>query len=450
MKKSGTVDAVVGTFLGDEGKGRIVDKLAQDADAVVRCQGGNNAGHTIVVNGEKFAFHLIPSSILNPNALAVIGNGVVIDLKVLLEEISILKDRGISVDGLRISDIAHVIFPYHIDQDELEEKIKGDKKIGTTKRGIGPAYQDKVGRIGIRMRDLLDNTYMEKLSENINNKNKFFGLYGCQYANIIKTFCEYVKSYRAYINELEPYVCDTVELLHNYIAEGKKVICEGAQATFLDIDHGAFPFVTSSNCTIGGILTGSGLNPHNIGHIYGVLKAYCSKVGEGPFPTEIFGDTEIRIRELGHEIGTTTKRPRRIGWLDLTALKKSIQLNGITDLVVNHVDTLFKIPEFKVCYEYQRKKICLGADTVTRSCVLTSGYVEDYTPVYKTFSGTDVDFSAARTFEELPPQVQEFIKFIELYTEVPVTFIGIGPDREQLIDRRQTEIDKRLHLTPNN
>lgn len=436
------VDVVVGAFFGDEGKGQVVDWLAQEADIVVRCQGGNNAGHTIVVNGKKFALHLIPSSILNPKALAVIGNGVVINPKVLLEEIKILKENNISINGLRISKDAHVIFPYHIMEDELQETLKGNNKIGTTKKGNGPAYADKINRIGIRMGDLLDGTFNKKLMENMENKYKFFEIYNQQNPDLVKDLAVFSDQYLGYIKKLEPYVCDTVELLHTAIEEGKKIICEGAQATFLDIDHGTYPYVTSYNCTIGGILSGSGLNAHNIGKVYGVLKAYTSRVGEGPFLTEISGDLGDQIRELGHEYGTTTGRPRRIGWLDLVALKRSINLNGITDLIINHLDTIFKLPTVYVCCAY--RDIYTGKEI--RNYSLVASDMKRYEPIYLAFKGTDVDFSNATTYDELPEEVKIFLTCVKLGTDIPVSFVGVGPDRGQLIDLRQKEIDKRINL----
>ena len=325
------VDVVLGTFYGDEGKGKIIDYLGSNADIAVRCSGGNNAGHTIEVDGIKFAFHLIPSGILNKGTIAVIGNGVVVDPKVLIEEMENLKEHGYSANNLRISDKAHIILPYHVEMDKLLEENRGSNKIGTTARGIGPAYCDKYERCGIRAEDLISDRFEELLTININNKNKIFEMYGHETVDLEKTLADY----KEYAKILKPYITDTVTLIHNALDEGKKVICEGAQATLLDIDFGSYPFVTSSNPSIGGVCTGSGVGARDIGEVYGVLKAYSSRVGAGPYVTEQNNEIGDTIRELGHEYGTTTKRPRRCGWLDLVALKYAVRLNGITGLAVN-------------------------------------------------------------------------------------------------------------------
>ena len=342
------VDVVLGSFYGDEGKGKIIDYLGSKADIAVRCSGGNNAGHTIEVDGVKFAFHLIPSGILNKGTIAVIGNGVVVDPKVLIEEMENLKEHGYSADNLRISDKAHIILPYHIEMDKLLEENRGSNKIGTTARGIGPAYCDKYERCGIRAEDLISDRFEELLTININNKNKIFEMYGHETVDLEKTLADY----KEYAKILKPYITDTVTLIHNALDEGKKVICEGAQATLLDIDFGSYPFVTSSNPSIGGVCTGSGVGARDIGEVYGVLKAYSSRVGAGPYVTEQNNEIGDTIRELGHEYGTTTKRPRRCGWLDLVALKYAVRLNGITGLAVNHVDTIGKLDNIKLCVAY--------------------------------------------------------------------------------------------------
>ncbi len=317
------VDVVLGAFYGDEGKGKIIDYLSTKADVSIRCTGGNNAGHSIEVNGQKFAFHLIPSGILNEGTLAVIGNGVVIDPKVLIEEITNLKEHGYTVNNLRISDKAHVIMPYHIQTDKMLEENRGNGKIGTTCRGIGPAYCDKYERSGIRMQDFIRPRFADLVRTNIENKNKIFKAFGYPELNVD----EIIKEYTEYSKILAPYVVDTVVLLHNSINEGKKLLCEGAQATLLDIDFGSYPFVTSSNPSIGGICSGSGLSAKDIGEVYGVIKAYSSRVGAGPYITEQDNEIGNQIRELGHEYGTTTKRPRRCGWLDLVALKYAVMVN---------------------------------------------------------------------------------------------------------------------------
>ena len=347
MKK---VNVVLGSFYGDEGKGKIIDYLSQNADISVRCTGGNNAGHSIEVNGKKFAFHLIPSGILNEKTLAVIGNGVVIDPKVLIEEINTVKENGYSTKNLKISDKAHVIFPYHIEMDKLLESLRKEGKIGTTARGIGPAYCDKYERCGIRMGDLVSKRFEKQLRKNIENKNRIFEMYNYETIDADKV----VEEYNKYADFLKEYVVDTVYLLHNALEEDKQILCEGAQATLLDIDFGSYPFVTSSNPTIGGICTGTGIAAKDIGEVYGVLKAYSSRVGEGPYLTEQNNEIGDKIRELGHEYGTTTKRPRRCGWLDLVALKYAVMVNGITGLAINHVDTIGKLDKIKLCVAYKK------------------------------------------------------------------------------------------------
>ena len=419
------VDVVLGTFYGDEGKGKIIDYLGSNADIAVRCSGGNNAGHTIEVDGIKFAFHLIPSGILNKGTIAVIGNGVVVDPKVLIEEMENLKEHGYSADNLRISDKAHIILPYHVEMDKLLEENRGNNKIGTTARGIGPAYCDKYERCGIRAEDLISNRFEELLTININNKNKIFEMYGHETVDLEKTLADY----KEYAKILKPYITDTVTLIHNALDEGKKVICEGAQATLLDIDFGSYPFVTSSNPSIGGVCTGSGVGARDIGEVYGVLKAYSSRVGAGPYVTEQNNEIGDTIRELGHEYGTTTKRPRRCGWLDLVALKYAVRLNGITGLAVNHVDTIGKLDNIKLCvaYNFNGKET---TDFSTNVDFLNNSYA-----VYEDFEGNFGDISNCKSFEELPDNAKKYLKRIEDFTGVPVKFIGTGAGREDMIVR---------------
>lgn len=419
------VDVVLGTFYGDEGKGKIIDYLGSNADIAVRCSGGNNAGHTIEVDGIKFAFHLIPSGILNKGTIAVIGNGVVVDPKVLIEEMENLKEHGYSADNLRISDKAHIILPYHVEMDKLLEENRGNNKIGTTARGIGPAYCDKYERCGIRAEDLISDRFEELLTININNKNKIFEMYGHETVDLEKTLADY----KEYAKILKPYITDTVTLIHNALDEGKKVICEGAQATLLDIDFGSYPFVTSSNPSIGGVCTGSGVGARDIGEVYGVLKAYSSRVGAGPYVTEQNNEIGDTIRELGHEYGTTTKRPRRCGWLDLVALKYAVRLNGITGLAVNHVDTIGKLDNIKLCvaYNFNGKET---TDFSTNVDFLNNSYA-----VYEDFEGNFGDISNCKSFEELPDNAKKYLKRIEDFTGVPVKFIGTGAGRENMIIR---------------
>lgn len=419
------VDVVLGTFYGDEGKGKIIDYLGSNADIAVRCSGGNNAGHTIEVDGIKFAFHLIPSGILNKGTIAVIGNGVVVDPKVLIEEMENLKEHGYSADNLRISDKAHIILPYHVEMDKLLEENRGSNKIGTTARGIGPAYCDKYERCGIRAEDLISDRFEELLTININNKNKIFEMYGHETVDLEKTLADY----KEYAKILKPYITDTVTLIHNALDEGKKVICEGAQATLLDIDFGSYPFVTSSNPSIGGVCTGSGVGAIDIGEVYGVLKAYSSRVGAGPYVTEQNNEIGDTIRELGHEYGTTTKRPRRCGWLDLVALKYAVRLNGITGLAVNHVDTIGKLDNIKLCVAYN----CNGKETTDFSTNVD--FLNNSYAVYEDFDGNFGDISNCKSFEELPDNAKKYLRRIEEFTGVPVKFIGTGAGREDMIVR---------------
>jgi len=416
-------NVVLGTFFGDEGKGKIIDYLSENADVSVRCTGGNNAGHSISVGDKKYAFHLIPSGILHKNVKAIIGNGVVIDPKVLIQEINKLKDDDISCNNLFISDKANVIFPYHISMDGLLEENRGEGKIGTTKRGIGPAYCDKFERTGIRMEDLISDKLENLIRRNVESKNKIFEAYG--YPTVSAE--EIIKEYKGYAEVLRPYITDTITLLHKELEENKRIVCEGAQATLLDIDFGSYPYVTSSNPTIGGICTGSGISAKDIGEVYGVLKAYSSRVGEGPYITEQDNEIGDKIRELGHEYGTTTKRPRRCGWLDLVALKYAVNINGVTGLAINHVDTIGKLDKIKVCvaYEYEGKRI----ETYTTN----EDYLSKCTPIYEEFDGNFGDITNVKKREELPENAKKYLKRIEEYIGVPIKFIGNGPRREDMI-----------------
>ena len=417
------VDVVLGTFYGDEGKGKIIDYLSSSADIAVRCTGGNNAGHTIEVDGKKFAFHLIPSGILNKGTIAVIGNGIVIDPKVLIEEINELKRNGFSVDNLKISEKAHIILPYHIEMDKLLEENRGNSKIGTTARGIGPAYCDKYERCGIRAEDLISDRFEALLTTNINNKNKIFKMYNYPTIDLKQT----LEDYKKYAEILKPYITDTVTLLHDALENGKKILCEGAQASLLDIDFGSYPFVTSSNPSIGGICTGSGLGARDIGEVYGVLKAYSSRVGSGPYITEQDNEIGDTIRELGHEYGTTTKRPRRCGWLDLVALKYAVRLNGITGLAINHVDTIGKLDKIKLCVAYNHN----GKETTNFSTNVD--FLNNSTAVYEEFDGNFGDISNCKTRKDLPENAQKYLARIEEFVGVPIKFIGTGAGREAMI-----------------
>ncbi len=424
------VDVVIGCFYGDEGKGKVIDYLAGNADVAVRATGGDNAGHTIKVDGVKYAMHLIPSGILSGHTVGVIGNGVVMNPEVLLEEINNLKEHGYDVDNnLKISDKTHVIFPYHRMLDVALENVR-KAKIGTTGKGIGPSYCDKYERSGIRMEDLYAPNFKEKLQEMTESRIALLKFYDPETDYESKlNFDELYATYSDYAKQLKPYVCDAVTYLHKAIEEDKKVVVEGAQATLLDIDFGSYPFVTSSNPTIGGILTGTGLSASDIGNVYGVIKAYSSRVGEGPYVTELLDETGDRIRDLGHEYGTTTGRPRRCGWLDLVTLKYAKRLNGLTGLSVNHLDTIGKFDTIKVCVAYDVD----GAETEDFTTNLN--VLNKAKPVYKEFAGGWGDISGCKTFEELPENAQKYISFIEEYIGTPAKFIGTGAEREAMIVR---------------
>lgn len=417
------VDVVLGSFYGDEGKGKIIDYLSQNADISVRCSGGNNAGHSIEIEGKKFAFHLIPSGILNKNTIAVIGNGVVVDPKVLIEEMKNIEENGYSVENLRISDKAHVIFPYHVQMDKLQEELRREDKIGTTARGIGPVYCDKFERCGIRMGDLVNGRFEKQLRKNIENKNEIFKIYNYETINVE----EIIKEYKEYAQILKKYVVDTVTLMHNAIEENKKILCEGAQATLLDIDFGSYPYVTSSNPTIGGVCTGTGIGAKYIGEVYGVLKAYSSRVGEGPYITEQNNEIGDTIRELGHEYGTTTKRPRRCGWLDLVALKYAAMVNGLTGLAINHVDTIGKLDKIKLCVGYKKE------GKVTMDFVLEDEKIKKCEPIYEEFEGNFGNIEGIKNREDLPENAKKYLDRIEEIVKVPIKFIGTGAGRESMI-----------------
>jgi adenylosuccinate synthase len=423
-----SVRVVVGTQWGDEGKGKYIDMLAAGSDLVVRYSGGNNAGHTLVVNGEKFAMHLIPSGMLHAHTRCVIANGVVIDPAVLLREMDLLTDRKYDMSRLYISERAHIIMPYHRVLDELQEKARGGNSLGTTKRGIGPCYSDKTERCGIRACDLKDpEVFAAKVRENLAFKNLVIErVYGEKPLDPEAIITEYL----AYAKRLMPHIVDTVLMIGDAIDAGKDVLYEGAQATCLDLDFGTYPYVTSSNPVAGGVCTGSGIGPRRIDEVFGVLKAYTSRVGEGPFPTEQKNPTGDRIRELGHEYGTTTGRPRRCGWLDAVMIRYSARVNGLTSLAVNHLDTVGKLDHIQLCVAYEKDG------------VRTMGFPADLkdlarcVPVYENFeSWPEVDITKCRSFEELPKRARKYLERIEEICGVPIGLIGIGPGREHIIQR---------------
>lgn len=424
-------DVVIGCFYGDEGKGKVIDYLAADADVAVRATGGDNAGHTIRVDHIKYAMHLIPSGILSGHTVSVIGNGVVLNPEVLLAEIANLKAHGYDVEHyLKISDKAHVILPYHQLMDAALEKLRA-AKIGTTGKGIGPAYCDKYERSGLRMEDLYTPGFAEKLRHLTESRKALLKFYdpGNPAIDEKLDFEKLLAAYTGYAKELKPYVCDTLTFLHKALEEDKKMVVEGAQATLLDIDFGSYPFVTSSNPTIGGILTGTGLSAADIGNVYGVIKAYSSRVGEGPYVTELLDSTGDRIRELGHEYGTTTGRPRRCGWLDLVALKYARRVNGLTALSVNHLDTIGRFDKIQVCVAYD----CDG--TITEDFSTNLELLGCAKPVYQELAGNFGELAGCQSFEELPKAAQDYIRFIENYIGIPVKFIGTGAEREAMLVR---------------
>lgn len=421
---------IVGAQWGDCGKGKVVDYYSKDADMVVRYQGGCNAGHTVVVEGEKFKFHLIPSGVVQGKRL-VIGNGVVLDLEVLSREIDDLRSKNISPD-LLISERAHVTLPIHKMLDGLQEASRGKSKVGTTKRGIGPTYTDKISRSGLRMIDLLDEeTLNEKIEMIVEKKQKLLRyVYKSDAVLSKKEILDYCLKFR---DGLKNYIGDASLKIHNAIKENKKVIFEGAQGTLLDIDHGTYPFVTSSNPTIGGALTGSGIGPKNLNTIIGVMKAYVTRVGGGPFPTELTGQIGERIREKGVEFGTTTGRPRRCGWLDGVALRFAIRVNGLDGLAVMKLDVLGGLEKVKICtaYEYDGQTI--------KEFPANLKVLEKCVPVYETSKGwsdlSEVEWgeTAKKGFNALPNEMREYLKKIEEIAGVPIYFVSIGPGRESTI-----------------
>lgn len=416
---------VIGAQWGDEGKGKITDFLAEGADVVVRYQGGNNAGHTVEVLDKKYKLHLIPSGILYDTKLCVIGNGVVIDPKAFFDELSYLEKEGVKVseDKLIVSDRAHVIMPYHKLIDRLSEQMRGNKDIGTTGKGIGPCYTDKHERTGIRVCDLLNKeTLKEKLEINIAAKNRIIKeVYGGEELNFDEVYEEYVE----YGERLRPFVKDISVVLYDAIKSGKKVLFEGAQGTLLDIDYGTYPYVTSSHPISGGVCVGAGIGPTMITNAIGVCKAYTTRVGKGPFPTELFDEMGDYIREKGFEYGTTTGRARRCGWLDLVILKYAVRISGLTSLAITKLDTLAEIEKIKVCvgYELDGKVIDYFPASLED--------LERCKPIYKEFEGWDNSVEGAKTFDDLHENAKKYLRFIEEYTGTRVSIVSVGPNRSQ-------------------
>ena len=415
---------LLGAQWGDEGKGKATDLLGDRVDYVVRYQGGNNAGHTVVIGDQKYALHLLPSGILSPNVIPVIGNGVVIDPSVLLEEIRGLNERGIDTSKLLISTNAHLITPYHRTIDKVSERFLGKSKIGTTGRGIGPAYADKINRIGIRVQDLFDPSILrQKLEGALRDKNQILiKVFNRKNIEVDEVLDEYLK----YADILRPYVADTVLILDQALKAGKRVLLEGSQGTLLDVDHGTYPFVTSSNPTAGGACTGSGIGPTKIEKVIGIVKAYTTRVGSGPFPTELHDETGEFIRKAGNEFGSTTGRPRRCGWIDLVALQYACMLNGITKLVMTKADVLDEMKELKVCNAY----VIDGKETLHIPFQMNDMSIE---PKYKNFEGWNCNISNVVIYENMPEKMKIYIGYLKEFLGINIDYISNGPGRNQIV-----------------
>ena len=418
---------LVGAQWGDEGKGKATDLLGDRVDYVVRYQGGNNAGHTVVIGDKKFALHLLPSGILTPGVVPVIGNGVVIDLAVLIKELDGLISQGVDVSRLKISANAHIITPYHVTIDKVSERFLGKRAIGTTGRGIGPTYGDKVGRLGIRVQDLFDESILrQKVEAALTQKNqllsKVYNRAGIKSEEIVRELLTFTE-------RLAPMVSDTALELHKALEAGKTVLLEGGQGTLLDVDHGTYPFVTSSSPIAGGATIGSGIGPTKIDSVIGILKAYTTRVGAGPFPTELFDEWGEFLREKGFEFGTTTGRERRCGWFDAPVAKFATRINGLTDIFLTKVDVLTGIKEIPVCVAYDVD----GART--EEIPVSQSDFHHAKPIYETFPGWDEDITGAKTFEDLPQNAQAYVLALEKLSGTRISAIGVGPDRNATIVR---------------
>jgi adenylosuccinate synthase len=416
---------LLGAQWGDEGKGKATDLLGDRVDYVVRYQGGNNAGHTVVIGDQKYALHLLPSGILSPNVIPVIGNGVVIDPAVLLTEIKGLNERGINTSKLKISTNAHLITPYHRTIDKVSERFLGKSKIGTTGRGIGPAYADKINRIGIRVQDLFDQSILkQKIEAALHDKNqilvKVFNRKGI-------TVDEVISEYLGYAEILKPYVTDTSLLLDQALQQGKVVLLEGSQGTLLDVDHGTYPFVTSSNPTAGGASTGSGIGPTKITRVIGILKAYTTRVGSGPFPTELFDEDGEALRKIGGEVGVTTGRNRRCGWFDAPIARYAVRVNGLTDFFLTKLDVLTGWEKIPVCVAYE-----IDGKRVEELPASQSDF-HHAKPIYEYLPGWKENISKAKSVADLPKNAQEYVKFLEKISGAPMSAIGVGPGRDETI-----------------
>ncbi|MFM1964691.1 MAG: hypothetical protein RL134_416 [Actinomycetota bacterium] len=416
---------LLGAQWGDEGKGKATDLLGGRVDYVVRYQGGNNAGHTVVIGDDKYALHLLPSGILSPGVIPVIGNGVVVDPAVLLHEMAGLEARGVDTSRLLISASAHLITPYHVTLDKVSERFLGKSKIGTTGRGIGPTYMDKVGRLGIRVQDLFDPSILrQKVEGALANKNqvliKVFNRRELEVDAITEELLQYAEP-------LRPHVADTALVLNDALDGGKTVLLEGGQGTLLDVDHGTYPFVTSSNPTAGGACTGSGIGPTRITRVIGILKAYTTRVGSGPFPTELQDEWGERLRSVGGEVGVTTGRPRRCGWFDAPIARYATRVNGLTDIFLTKLDVLTGIERIPVCVAYE-----IEGQRMTE-LPMTQTDFHHAKPVYEELPGWTEDISGARSIEDLPPNAQAYVRYLEELSGAPISAIGVGQDRDATI-----------------
>jgi adenylosuccinate synthase len=418
---------IIGAQWGDEGKGKATDLLGSRIDYVVKFNGGNNAGHTVVVGNEKYALHLLPSGILTEGVIPVISNGVVIDIEVMFEELDALISRGVDVSKLLVSANAHVITQYHRTLDKVTERFLGKRQIGTTGRGIGPAYADKINRVGIRIQDLFDeNILRQKVEGALHQKNHLLVKIYNRRAILVE---EIVDDLLSYAERLRPMVADTGLLLNQALDAGKTVLFEGGQATMLDVDHGTYPFVTSSNSTSGGAATGSGVAPNRIDRVIGIVKAYTTRVGAGPFPTELFDESGEFLRAKGFEFGTTTGRPRRCGWYDAPIARYSARINGVTDYVMTKLDVLTGLKEIPVCVAYE-----IDGERVEEVPASQTDF-HHAKPIYENFPGWEEDITGARTFEDLPKNAQDYVLAIEAMSGSRISAIGVGPDREAIIVR---------------
>ena len=418
---------VVGTQWGDEGKGKFTDLVAKEMEFVVRYQGGHNAGHTLVVDGESFALQLVPSGILYDHITPVIGNGVVVDPRVLIDEMTMLESRGVDTSALKVSGNAHLIFPYHQELDRLAERHLGPNKLGTTKRGIGPAYSDKSSRVGIRVQDLLDaKIFRQKLDVVLHEKNP---LLAKVYNRLGFDAGDLVDEYLALLPRLEPHIADTVGLVHDALETGKHVLFEGAQATFLDLDYGTYPYVTSSNPVAGGACTGGGVGPRHIDRIIGIAKAYVTRVGAGPFPTELDGEVADVLVERGHEFGTNTGRRRRPGWFDAVMLRQAVRVNSLSEVALTKVDVLDTLDSVKVCVAYEADGERFEHLPYHQSTL------HKVTPVYEELPGWRSDLSQITNAADLPSAAARYLAFLEEQVGVPINLVGVGPGRLQFLDR---------------